>query len=131
MIKFDTMNTFTDLKIGDVCYSVNINGIYECHITAIDCTSYDKKKHFVKCDWFSDDRFVIQEESHIAKDVDKYADYVIYSDILPAKEKLYELRNARLTSLHTEMINAINKYEDACKVLRVYSDCTLPDDVEI
>ena len=124
------MKTFEELKINDLCYSVELRGIQEHLVRMIDCTGRNTKVRITRT-YYEDDNFIVEDNPSIAIAKDKYSKPVIYADIQLAKEKLYEIRSKHMAMLHSKMVSAINEYEEANKMLRAYSDMNVPEDIKL
>lgn len=119
------------MKIGDICYEVNLNGIYQHLIKAVDHTETTLFVCISK-GAYNGKRFYVEVNESVATHTSNYGTKTtMYADIQLAKEKLYEIRNTHITNLHKNMIDAINRYEEACKILRCYSDCNVPEEVKL
>ena len=124
------MKTFEELKINDLCYSVELRGIQEYLVKMIDC-SKGKTQVRIARKYYEDDNFIVEDNPSIALAKEKYNKPAIYADIQLAKEKLYEIRSKHMAMLHSKMVCAINEYEEANKILRAYSDMNLPEDFHL
>lgn len=125
------MKTFREMRIGDICYEVNLKGIYQHLIKGVDCA---ESRLFARISkgGYERDKFYVEDNESVATYTSNYGSKTtVYADIQLAKEKLYEIRNTHITNLHKNMIDAINRYEEACKLLRCYSDCNVPEDIRL
>lgn len=119
------------MKIGDICYEVNLKGIYQHLIKAVDHTGTELFVCISK-GAYNGNRFYVEVNESVATHTSNYGTKTtMYADIQLAKEKLYEIRNEHMSRLHSDMINSINRYEEACKILRCYSDCNVPEEVKL
>ena len=124
------MKTFQEMKIGDICYEVELKGIKEHLITMIDCSGKNTRVRINK-KYFENEDVIVGENPSIAIAKEKYNKPAFYADIQLAKEKLYDIRSKHMEMLHSKMICAINEYEEANKLLRAYSDMNVPEEFKL